>query len=104
KPASITPAASGKTYGAPDPTLTGGLSGFVTADGVTATYNRAPGETVGGNPYTITVSTVSAAPSRPLNNYTITSNTASFTISPRNTSTAVVTSLTPAPTGSLVTF
>src|SRR5438132_9068798 len=47
KTASVTPNAKSKTYGDIDPTLTGTLSGFLAADGVTAAYSRAPGETVG---------------------------------------------------------
>ena len=38
--ASVTPNAASKTYGDSDPTLTGTLSGFLPADGVTATYTR----------------------------------------------------------------
>ena len=37
KTASVTPNAASKTYGAADPALTGTLSGFLAADGVTAT-------------------------------------------------------------------
>ena len=47
KAASVTPRRQGKTYGAADPTLTGALVGFLAADGVTATYSRTAGETVG---------------------------------------------------------
>ena len=43
----MTPAAAGKTYGAVDPALTGTLVGFLATDGVTATYSRTAGETVG---------------------------------------------------------
>ena len=43
--ASVTPNSASKHYGESDPLLTGTLSGFLAADGVTAT--RAPGETVG---------------------------------------------------------
>src|SRR5581483_5843292 len=49
--ASVTPDAASKTYGDADPTLTGALSGFLPADGVTAAYSRAAGETVAGGPY-----------------------------------------------------
>src|SRR5207253_1072473 len=52
KAASVTPDAKTKTYGDTDPALTGTLSGFLAADGVTATYSRTAGETVTG-PYTI---------------------------------------------------
>src|SRR5207249_2855015 len=57
--------------------LTGTLSGFVTADGITATYTRTAGESVAGSPYTIN-STLS--PASVLGNYDVTYNTASFTI------------------------
>ena len=42
------PNAASKTYGAADPALTGTLTGFLAADGVTATYSRTAGETVAG--------------------------------------------------------
>jgi ELWxxDGT repeat protein len=78
KSASVTPA-SGQTkvYGAADPILVGSLSGFLNDDGVTATYNRAAGETVLGGPYTISAT---LSPSDVLSNYDITYNTASFVI------------------------
>ncbi len=53
KAASVTPDAASKIYGAADPALTGTLSGFLAADGVTATYSRTAGETVAGSPYAI---------------------------------------------------
>jgi hypothetical protein len=77
KAASVTPDAASKTYGAVEPTLTGTLSGFLTADGVTAVYSRAAGETVAGGPYTISAV---LSPSEVLGNYDITYNTAAFTI------------------------
>ena len=43
--ASVTPAIASKTYGSANPALTGTLSGFLAADGVTATYSRTAGET-----------------------------------------------------------
>ena len=75
KAASVTPAASSKVYGTADPSLTGTLSGFLASDNVTATYRRAPGETVGT--YTISAT---LSPASVLGNYTATFNTASFTI------------------------
>ena len=81
--ASVTPAAVSKTYGAVDPTLTGTLNGFLAADGVTATYSRAAGESVAGGPYAITAT---LSPAAALANYTITHNTASFTINPATAS------------------
>src|SRR5207253_3308178 len=77
KTASVTPNAKSKTYGDADPTLTGTLSGFLAADGVTGTYSRAPGETVAGGPYTISAT---LSPPGVLGNYQITYNTAEFTI------------------------
>ena len=77
KPASVTPAAASKVYGAADPAFTGTLSGFLAADGVTASYSRTAGETVAGGPYTISAT---LGPAGILGNYSITYNTASFTI------------------------
>src|SRR5207247_1745995 len=53
KAASVTPNPAGKTYGDADPSFSGTLTGFLPADGVSATYSRTPGETVLGSPYTI---------------------------------------------------
>jgi sugar lactone lactonase YvrE len=83
--ASVAPNSAGKTYGASDPALTGTLSGFVAGDNVTASYTRTAGETVAGSPYTVSAT---LAPSGVLGNYTITYNTANFTI---NKATASVT-------------
>ncbi len=79
KAASVTPNASSKVYGSPDPELTGTLSGFLPADEVTASFARAPGETVEGDPYVISAT---LSPSGVLSNYDITYNTAPFTITP----------------------
>src|SRR5258706_11506157 len=73
KTASVTPNVASKTYGATDPALSGTLSGFLTADGVTASYSRTTGETVARHPHTI-IATLS--PTGVLGNYTITYNTA----------------------------
>src|SRR5207244_10229726 len=51
--------------------------------GVTATYTRTAGETVLGSPYTISAT---LSPAAVLSNYTITYNTASFTIDPKTAS------------------
>ena len=75
--ASVTPNSNSKPYGALEPALGGVLSGFVPADGVTATYSRAPGETVAGGPYTISAT---LSPAGVLGNYNVTYNTSSFTI------------------------
>src|SRR5205807_2145954 len=83
KTASVTPNAKSKTYGDADPTLTGTLSGFLAADGVTGTYSRAPGETVAGGPYTISAT---LSPPGVLGNYQITYNTAEFTIDKKTAS------------------
>ena len=50
---------------------------------MTATYSRAAGETVAGGPYTISAT---LSPAGVLGNYTITYNTASFTINPATAS------------------
>ncbi|MGO4213891.1 MBG domain-containing protein, partial [Terriglobus sp. YAF25] len=75
--ASVTPNAAGKTYGTADPVLTGTLTGFLAADSVTAVYSRVAGETVAGGPYNISAT---LSPAAVLSNYTITYNTAAFTI------------------------
>src|SRR3989442_2643687 len=80
KAASVTPNAGSKTYGGADPVLTGTLSGFLAGDSVTATYSRTAGETVAGSPYTLSAT---LSPIAVLGNYTITSTTANFTISPK---------------------
>ena len=80
KAASVTPAATGKTYGEADPALTGTLTGFLPADGVTAVYSRTAGETVVGSPYTISAV---LSPAGVLTNYDITYNTANFAIDKR---------------------
>ncbi len=78
-PATVTPNAVTKVYGQADPTLTGTLTGFLASDNVTATYARTAGNTVGGNPYTISAT---LNPAGVLGNYNITYNTAAFTITP----------------------
>ncbi|WP_375417255.1 MBG domain-containing protein [uncultured Hymenobacter sp.] len=78
KAATVTPALAGKVYGSTDPALTGTLAGFVAADNVTAAYGRTAGETVAGSPYTISAT---LSPAEALTNYTITYNTAAFSIS-----------------------
>ena len=80
KVASVTPSAASKTYGDADPAFTGTLSGFLSADAVAATYTRTAGETVLGGPYTISAT---LSPAGVLSNYSITYNTAQFTISPK---------------------
>ena len=75
-----------KILGAPDPNpLTTGAAapvgpgtGFLPTDLVTATYTRASGETVAGNPYHITATLSSGAAA--LGNYTITNDGADFFI------------------------
>jgi hypothetical protein len=82
RPATWTTNANSKTYGEADPSqlTTGSGSNFVAADDVTATYNRAAGETVLGGPYHITAT---FAPASVLSNYSITNAGASFTINTR---------------------
>src|SRR5207249_1088260 len=75
--ASVTPAAASKIYGSADPALTRALSGFLAADDVTAVYSRTAGETVAGSPYMISAT---LSPASVLGHYSITYNTANFTI------------------------
>ncbi|PYR36162.1 MAG: hypothetical protein DMF90_11100, partial [Acidobacteria bacterium] len=83
KTASVTPDAATKVYGDANPALAGTLSGFLAGDGVTATYSRTAGETVGGGPYTISAT---LNPAAVLSNYSITYNTANFTINAKTAS------------------
>ena len=76
-PLSVTADARTKTYGSADPLFTVTYSGFVIGEtaavlGGTLTFNRAPGENVGG--YTITPSGLTSV------NYAITFNTGSLAI------------------------
>ncbi|HET9407547.1 MAG TPA: Ig-like domain repeat protein [Candidatus Sulfotelmatobacter sp.] len=81
--ASVTPNPSSRTYGDSDPAFTGTLTNFVPGDGVTASYSRTAGEAVAGSPYTISAT---LSPAGVLGNYSITYNTAAFTITKRNAS------------------
>ena len=93
--------------GTADPAFTGALTGFLAADGVTATYSRTPGQTVVGSPYTISAM---LSPAGALGNYNITYNTASFTITPvsasvtPNAASKVYGTADPAFTGTLTGF
>lgn len=87
KDASVTPDGDSKTYGAPDPALTGDLTGFLPGDNVTASYSRAAGETVG-----LYVISATLAPTGVLGNYNITYNTADLTIGKADTTVAVTSS------------
>ena len=105
RPASVTPDAASKTYGDADPALTGTLSGFLVADGVTASYSRSAGDTVGT--YTISAT---LNPAGVLGNYDITYNTAIFTINKKaasvtpNAASKFYGSVDPAFTGTLAGF
>jgi len=78
RPATWTTDPNSKTLGAADPNpLTTGRSTFLAADGVTATYSRAPGENIGA--YHITA-TLSASVSGALSNYTVTNDGNNFSI------------------------
>src|SRR5439155_1641605 len=83
KTASVTPNVASKTYGDADPALTGTLTGFLGADGVSATYSRTAGETVPDSPYTISAT---LSPAGVLGNYDIKYNTANLTINKKTTS------------------
>jgi len=82
RPASVTPNNNSKYFGQSDPTplTTGTLTNFMAIDGITATYGRTPGEAVGTYPISATLT-----PSNALSNYTITYNTATFTIDKKPT-------------------
>ncbi|PYI45071.1 MAG: hypothetical protein DMC57_00440, partial [Verrucomicrobia bacterium] len=71
-----------KTYGDPDPVglTTGSGSGFVAADGITATYSRVAGENASPPTYHISAT---LAPAGVLSNYNITNAGAAFTINAR---------------------
>jgi hypothetical protein len=85
RPATWATNSNSKTYGQndPNPLTTGSAvapgpgTGFLVADGVTATYSRVAGETVPGNPYHLTAT---LAPTAVLSNYMITNTGANFTI------------------------
>ncbi len=85
KDASVTPNAASTTYGAADPELTGNLSGFIAADGITASYSRTEGSDAGGT-YVVSAT---LSPAAKLANYNITYNTAAFTIDKAATTTTV---------------
>ena len=70
--ATVTANPATKVYGTADPILTGTLSGFLPADGITATYRRMSGETVAGSPYTISAT---LSPTAAVANYSITYKT-----------------------------
>ncbi len=78
KAASVSPANNSKNYGSADPVplTTGTLTGFIPTDGITATYTRQSGELANVS-YTISAT---LAPAAKLANYTVTYNTANFTI------------------------
>ncbi len=108
RPATWTTNPASKTYGDLDPVpLTTGGGNFLVADGVTATYSRATGETVLGGPYHITAT---LAPAGVLTNYTITNTGADFTITPRpasvtpNAASKIYGSTDPALSGTLSGF
>src|SRR5207249_1031293 len=80
KTASITANAASKYFGQSDPGFTGTIGGFMADDNVTASYSRNSGENVGN--YLITPALNSP---NGLDNYSITYNTAGFTINARPT-------------------
>src|SRR5207245_9265205 len=81
RPATRSTNANSKTYGNAEPSpLTTGSGTFLAADGGTASYSRAAGETVAGSPYHLTA-TLSAA-AGVLANHSITHAGNDFTINP----------------------
>ena len=91
--ASVTPNNVSKFCGQADPSLTGVLTGFIASDGITATYSRQTGESVGTYDITATLS-----PTAALGNYNITYNVGTFTIG--GVSIDASASSTPVPVGS----
>ncbi len=77
--ASVMPKPAQKVYGDVDPSLAGELVGFLSADLISATYQRTNGESVSGSPYTISAI---LGPAAVLSNYDIFGNTAGFAILP----------------------
>lgn len=79
KPVTVATADAGKVYGTldPAPLTSADVSGFVVADGITASVGRDTGEAV--NTYHIT--TTLNDPNTKLGNYTVTNTGATFTIS-----------------------
>src|SRR5207244_650283 len=67
----------------PNPLTTGSGSGFLVADGVTATYSRAAGGSASAPTYHITA-TLSSTVMGALANYNITNTGAEFTINKRD--------------------
>jgi adhesin/invasin len=101
RPASVTPDDATKASGDPDPAFTGTLTGFLTADNVTATYARPAGETVG--PYTISATLSAAGGAGVLANYSLTYNTGTLTVIPGAASAAQATASVPAGTAGSAT-
>jgi hypothetical protein len=79
RPATWTTNGNSKVFGSADPSplTTGGGTGFLAADGVSATYSRPTGESVG--PYHITA-TLSSTVTGALGNYNITNAGGTFSI------------------------
>ena len=70
--ATVTPDDLSKTYGSTDPTLTATVTGAVEGDDIAYTLSRAPGDTVGTYPITVTFG------SNP--NYEVTTDPGTFTV------------------------
>ena len=81
RPVTVITQGASKSYGDadPDPLTTADLSVFLAADGITATFARGAGDTVG--PYVITTTLVD--PNGRLGNYAVTNAGATFTINAR---------------------
>jgi hypothetical protein len=88
-------------FGTADPVLTGTLSGFLAGDNVTATYARTAGEGVAT--YSIGATLAAAGGPGVLANYSITSNTAPFTITQAAQTISFTAPATPAEYGSTFT-
>lgn len=94
-----------KTFGAtnPVPLTTGSGGNFLANDGVSASYSRVAGETVGGSPYHISANLNSVVMGA-LNNYNLTNNGADFNILKAVTTTSLTSSLNPSVFGQAITL
>ena len=91
-PLVVTPADASRVFGAPNPALTGTVTGIVNGDPITATYSTTATPASDPGPYPITASLND--PAGKLANYSVTLNTGTLTIAKAN---QTITWATPAP-------
>ncbi len=95
-----TAAAATRAYGAANPVFTGTLTGVVTGDGITATYESQAGATTPGGTYSTGPDAIAPAlvdPNNRLSNYSATLNDGTLTITGGGTTTGDITWPAPAP-------